>query len=99
MRVSLCFIAMTAFVIALPLSTRMAQAAQCGPHDDVAAALKQKFGEVVQVQGLSGDGRLMEIWANPKSGTWTATMTTSTGIACLSAYGDHFQSVKPGDPA
>lgn len=83
----------------LILAATASQAAQCGPRDDVAEALREQFGEVVQVQGLSADGRLMEIWSNPGTGTWTATMTSQAGVTCLSAAGDRFQTTRPGEPA
>ena len=51
------------------------------------------------ITGLGGDGRIMEIWANSETGTWTATMTRSDGVTCLAAAGDHFVPVKPGEPA
>ena len=72
---------------------------QCGQHDKVAEALKSQFGEVVQMQGLTSDGRLGEVWANPETGTGPSTMTTPQGMTCLSGAGDQFQIKKPGDPA
>lgn len=75
------------------------QAAPCMKHDDFAGDLKNRFGETAQVQAMSADGRMMEIFANPETGTWSAILTTPDGKACIAAGGDRFASVKPGDPA
>ena len=74
-------------------------AAPCMKHDDFMATLKNRWGETAQVQALSADGRMMEIFANPATGTWSALMTKPDGEACIVAGGDRFASVKPGDPA
>ena len=95
MRLNAAVLICIALVVAIPALA----APQCAPHDVVAAALKDRFGEAVQVQGLSADGRLVEVWANPVTGTWTATMTSPDGTTCMSVAGDRFQSTKPGEPA
>lgn len=98
-------LAAAAFVAMLVIAVTPVFAAECEPREKVEIALSDQFGEVALVQGLSEDGRLMEIWSNPATGTWTATMTRPDGLTCLSAGGDHFQEApalrppKPGDPA
>ena len=86
------------FVI-LSLAVPAFAGTQCGRRDDVVAVLTGQFGEVVQVQGLTADGRLMEVWSNRETGTWTATTTSPEGITCLPAEGQQFQITKPGEPA
>lgn len=76
-----------------------AYAIQCAPHDDFAALLTDQFGEVAQVQAVADDGRMMEIMANPTTGSWSALMTTPDGTACLVAAGERFTSAKAGEPA
>lgn len=70
----------------------------CTSHAAMAEALARQFGETVQAQALTQDGRLVAIWANLKTGTWTATIS-SQGRTCMVAAGDHFQATKPGEPA
>ena len=76
-----------------------AVAAPCMKHDDFAGALKDRFGETAQVQAMTADGRMMEIFANPETGTWSAILTKPDGEDCIAAGGDRFASVKPGAPA
>lgn len=72
---------------------------QCGSHDEVATALGQQFGETVVAQGITDDGRLTEIWANPGTGSWTMTTTLPNGVTCLQYAGVGFRAAKPGEPA
>lgn len=85
--------------IALLITATATQASPCAKHDDFTASLADRFGEVVQVQALSGDGRMMELLANPDTGTWSELMTDINGLACIVGAGDRFQAVKPGQPA
>lgn len=88
----------TAIALLCVLSTK-AVAGPCMSHDDFAGALKNRFGETAQVQARTANGRMMEIYANPETGTWSALMTNAAGEACIVAAGERFQTVKPGDPA
>ena len=90
---SFVFLSLALPVLAVP---------QCVSHDDIAAALARQFGEVVQGQGLTRDGLMMEIWARPATATgpatWTMTMTSPDGITCLLTDGAQFRIAKPGNP-
>jgi len=85
--------------LALLLMAGAVQAEACGPHDAVAAMLKRDYGETAQVQAVAQDGRLMEIYANAATGSWTAIMTKPDGTACVVAGGKQYRVVKPGEPA
>lgn len=79
-------------------------AAQCAPHDTVAAQLAKSFGEQPSSMGLAQDNTVMELYASPDHGTWTITVTLPSGLTCLVAAGQNFETVKPtqvakGDPA
>jgi hypothetical protein len=72
----------------------------CGAHDDQVSSLGREFGEVLQIQALSGNGTLIEMFVNPRTKTWTAMATTPDGKSCLLDAGADFQAVtKPDDPA
>lgn len=91
-------VVIVAFILGLHAIPVLAQA-QCGRHDEVATSLAREFGEAVVAQGVTSDGRLTEIWTNPKTGSWTVTTTLPNGMTCLRDAGFEFRSAKPGEPA
>lgn len=60
----------------------------CGPRDAVTAHLQDVYGESVVMRGLDGGGRMLEIWANPETGTWTATLVLPQGLTCIVSSGE-----------
>lgn len=86
------------FVIALIWGTTAMASPQCAAPTAMAEALARQFGETVQVEGRTESGALVQIWANLKTGTWTATVS-SQGQTCMVAAGDRYQPTKPGKPA
>lgn len=86
------------------LATRALQAAPtCGPRDAVVADLASRYGETRQASGL-GRNAVMELYASPRTGTWTLTVTTPDGTMCLVAAGEAFSGpaapeAAAGDPA
>lgn len=77
---------------------------QCGPHDKIIAVLAKTYGETRTGIGLNGEDRVMKMFVNAKTGSWTITITLPGGETCLVATGDYFESVvealpASGDPA
>jgi hypothetical protein len=62
-------------------------AQQCGPRDQVLAGLEARWSETRQMAGMSSAGSVVEIFANPASGSWTLLATSSDGTTCLAASG------------
>lgn len=75
------------------LSAWPAAASQCGPDAEAERLLVEKYGEARQSFGLSSDGRLIIVWANPATGTWTITASTPDGVTCLVADGQSFTAL------
>ena len=79
-------------------------APQCAAHDLVAQSLANQFGEVRRSIGLARDNTVMELYAAAETGTWTLTVTLPSGLTCLVAAGDNFETTADtlpakGDPA
>ncbi len=91
--------------VGLILATHAGWAAdQCAPRDKVVAALANGYGEARSGIGLNGEARVMEMFVNATTGTWTITVTLPDGTTCLIATGEHFEAVTDtlpakGDPA
>lgn len=94
--------AFVAIVIAMMLAKAALAEDQppvCKPHDEAAAILAQQYGEARVSVGILGNGQsMMEMFANPASGTWTVLMTSAQGIACIVAYGESFEAVTEAAP-
>lgn len=69
-----------------------AQSQICATHENIAAELKQNFGEEVQAIGITSVGALIEIYTSPR-GTWTVVLTIPNGPSCLIAEGVDFQII------
>jgi hypothetical protein len=49
--------------------------------------LAAKFGEARRGAMLLPDGRVLEVWSNPETGTWTMLLTTARGLSCVAQAG------------
>lgn len=76
------------------------QGPQCTATDKAYKVLYEEFKEVRLGLGLTPDGQLLEMWANPESGTWTLLVTNPAGVSCIVASGAGWQSSEHifGDP-
>lgn len=69
-----------------------AQSSQsCGEHAAVVAALAERYGETRQSIGLAANNQVVEVFASDETGTWTITVTTTSGVTCLVAAGQAFE--------
>ena len=89
-------------LIALTAWGAAAMAAQNACADSPAAmlkALRGTYGEVPQSAGvLASNGAPISLLANPKTGTWTLTVTTPDGMSCMIANGLNFKAIPQGEP-
>lgn len=71
----------------------------CGPRDQVVDVLAQQYGEARSGIGLNGTARVMEMFVNAKTGSWSITVTLPDGQTCLIATGQQFQTLNEALPA
>lgn len=76
------------FLTFAPVMADMAHAQQieCAPTADLDKALREKFGEVPAIQGLTSSGARMTLYINPSSRTWTILMGDDAN-SCKPTYG------------
>lgn len=88
-------------VVICSLMASPAYAAQCAPHDAMRAGLDRKYGEVPVAMGQANvaSPRMVEVYANRVTGTWTIVQTDPSGMACLAAAGIMWQAIAPGVPS
>lgn len=86
---------LTATFLTLPT---LASAAACAPRDVVLDRLASKFGESRQSIGLGPNNQMVEVFASADTGTWTITVTRPTGVTCLIASGQAFETLAEALP-
>lgn len=65
----------------------------CGERDSVVDRLADKFGETRQSIGLGANNAVVEVFASQDTGTWTITVTMPSGVTCLLASGQAFETM------
>ena len=89
MKLSTALIAATAFLA--PLAA-FAQGQNCGNRELVVERLTTKYGESRQSIGMAPQGRVVEVFASLETGTWTITVTNTSGLTCLVASGQAYEA-------
>lgn len=65
----------------------------CGPRKSFIATLEQQHGETPKMIGVTQDNAVIELLANPESGTWTALVTHVNGVSCVLSSGQGFAQI------
>jgi hypothetical protein len=86
----------TATLLTLP---SIATAGACAPREIILDRLASKFGETRQSIGLGPNNQMVEVFASDATGTWTITVTKATGLTCLIASGQAFETLMEALPA
>ena len=94
-RIALCGL-VTATILSLP---SVALAGACAPREIVLDRLATKFGETRQSIGLGPNNQMVEVFASDATGTWTITVTQASGVTCLVASGQAFETLAEALPS
>ena len=70
-----------------------AQQNNCAPREKVVERLETRFGETRQSIGLGSNNAVMEVFASAETGTWTITVTMASGVTCLVASGQAYETL------
>lgn len=88
---ALGFFIATIILIAIAPTPAVSQGRNCAPHDVVVERLSIQYGESRQAIALAPGGRVMEMFANLGTGTWTMVVTDTDGTTCLIASGQSYE--------
>ncbi len=91
------FTAAILLALILPHSAKAQRA--CAPRDAVVQKLAEDYGESRQSIGLGHDNSVVEVFASLASGSWTITVTRASGLTCLVASGQGFETLQEQVPA
>ena len=81
------------------------QQAPCGPRPAIIQQLLDRYGEAQIGQGVTANGSVLEFYANPETGSFSALLSQPQAqgvISCVVAYGRDWQIIEyqaPADPA
>ncbi len=82
-----------AFIVALAASPVIAQ--DCIGTADAYASLTTNYGEERLSISMLPDGRIIEMWGNPDTGTWSMFITLPNGLSCSVGSGEGFETFAP----
>ena len=71
----------------------------CDLRANVLSHLKSKYKEDPVAIGLSNAGGVVELITADDGKTWTLIVTHPTGVACLIAAGEAWETIKIGSPS
>jgi len=83
-----------AVLIRIGIATQGKAQQNCGPMENVFAALSQKYGEQPLSQGQTPQA-LFQFWANTATRSWTIVAVLPNGAACLVASGENYETIAP----
>ncbi|MEM7270038.1 MAG: hypothetical protein AAF401_12400 [Pseudomonadota bacterium] len=84
--------AILAAALAVIPTNAAAQGRVCAERDKIVERLEATHGEVRQSFGLQRNAGVIETYANPDTGSWTIIVSLPTGLSCLVAVGEAYQS-------
>ncbi|MEN9763515.1 MAG: hypothetical protein RI906_3341 [Pseudomonadota bacterium] len=88
---------MLRYIVLALIAATPAAAQECVNTVDAYISLSQNYGEDRVVVSVLPDGRIIELWGNPETQTWSMMVTTPDGISCGvgSGVGYVVNNVKP----
>ena len=90
------FLALSLGIGAMLLATQHAFAQSnrsCADRAIVIERLADRYGESRQSIGLGENNAVVEVFASLETGTWTITVTVATGMMCIVAAGQSFETL------
>lgn len=74
------------------------QARNCAPRDVVVERLAGHYGETRRSMGLGSNNAVIEVFASDDTGSWTITVTLPSGVTCLVASGQSYETLAEALP-
>lgn len=79
-------------VVAAPLPAAAQAQQACAKRTDIIKHLSGQYQETPVAIGLADNGSLVEILASTDGSTWTLLFSLPTGVSCLVATGQDWQT-------
>ena len=85
--------AMLLGLLVLPLSLPAKAQNVCTARDQVLGHLGSNYSEAPVAMGLANNGGVIEVLSSGKGTTWTIIITMPSGVSCLLAAGESWESL------
>ncbi|NQW01683.1 MAG: hypothetical protein HQ483_18410 [Rhodospirillales bacterium] len=89
---SLCAVFLAVLIMAA--AGPAAAQAVCGLRAAMLRQLGGNYKEAVVAMGLASNGAVLEV-TRSDSGSWTILLTNPSGVTCLMAAGENWETIKP----
>lgn len=87
-------VALVAALFVVPALAQVTVQMQCGDREKLIATLEGRYGEQKVGIGLDNRGPIVEVFANPETGTWTALLTPPDApLSCILAAGEGWDTL------
>ncbi|MCX8102255.1 MAG: hypothetical protein RMK81_12910 [Geminicoccaceae bacterium] len=67
----------------------------CHDYKEIVRQLGSRYDEVPVSTGLQSNGHLLQVFASPKTGSWTILSIAPDGTGCVLAAGRSWESQQP----
>ena len=68
----------------------------CEPRSKALETIKNNYGETLVAYGLDISGRLVELYRNPETKTWTMLLSFTKEVSCLVGIGRNLEVLGTG---
>lgn len=90
---------LTLALAAMAPAAQAQTASDCAPRERVVERLAGTYGETRRSMGLGANNAVIEVFASDASGSWTITVTLPSGLTCLVASGQAYETMTDTRPA
>ncbi len=89
------FVACLGILLIAEMAYSQTRQGPCGARAEMVDHLGKKYGETPASIMLDSRGRLMEIFSNPETGTWTLIVTMPGDLTCATGSGEFYRQQPP----
>jgi len=63
----------------------------CQPYSIILETLNKKYGEHVMAHAVNSNGKIVRVFRNPKTKTWTVIITIANNLSCVVGSGQNME--------
>ena len=99
MKIHLLALSVAVTAMALTAFPARSQPTNCGERAALVERLGSRYGESRQSVGVAANRSVVEVYANPATGSWSITVPLPNGTMCLVASGMSYEALAAVAPS